>query len=288
MLWMGSCFVESMEPKVRALDLKASFNPLGVCFHPEVLCRLMTMTADTIGQLSFEHQGIWKNYWLPASFSGSEEDLQNQIQKAIEERNKALIKPDWLVMTWGTAYFYEHQNLGLVGKCHKMPGSFFEKKRSSVDSIVARCTELLAQLREANPNLKVILTVSPVRHSRDGLAQNAVSKSILRLAAQQVVETISNVYYFPAYEIVLDELRDYRFFENDMVHPNAVAIDFIWSAFEKQFFSKEMQETNALMKKLKQLEKHQPLGNQGKEFDQWQLMIESAGQEITNRVQMGY
>ncbi|HRH34053.1 MAG TPA: GSCFA domain-containing protein [Catalimonadaceae bacterium] len=288
MVWMGSCFVQNMEPFLTRFQYSALVNPLGVVFHPIVMLRLLEMNANEILEKSFEGQSVWKNYWLAATFSGSETSIANAITQAVQIRNVNIKKAGWLVLTMGTAFWYQHKQLGLVGKCHKQAGNLFEKRRSDLTEIVVQFKQTIENLRIGNPELKVILTVSPVRHTRDGLAENSVSKSILRLACLQLCEEVDQVFYFPAFEIVMDELRDYRFFGPDLVHPTEEAVAYIWSRFEEQFFSTEDRETNRQIQSYLKLKSHKPLVDFGFEFERWQQELDHQSAQISSRIELGF
>ena len=248
---------------------------MGVVFHPLVIRQLLQMTEPEFLSHSFEKDGVWQNYWLGHPFHGRhQEELNHQIRQAHVQLQESLQKSSWLVMTWGTAFWYDHQTLGMVGKCHKQPQSGFTKKRSNPAELVALWKEEILRLREQNPTLKILLTLSPVRHTRDGLEENAVSKSALRVAIQQLQEELPEVYYFPAYEMMLDELRDYRFYDRDLIHPNAEAVSHIWNRFSALWLDPEEVKQNELIREVLQLENHRPLISYGKEFDTWQAVLE--------------
>jgi len=143
------------------------------------------------------------------------------------------------LITFGTAYVYRLRQTGeMVGNCHKFPSEMFDRYRLTVDDIVAEWSELIADLCETNPSMRIVFTVSPIRHWRDGAHENQVSKSILHLAIDQLIDEFGdNLYYFPAYEIVMDELRDYRFYAEDMFHPSETAINYLWERFRETFFT---------------------------------------------------
>jgi hypothetical protein len=275
MLWMGSCFVESLSPFLKQYGYQVHANPLGVVFHPLVIRQLLQMTEPEFQSHSFEKDGVWLNYWLGHPFHGRNfEELNNQIREARRQLQETLQNASWLVMTWGTAFWYDHKDLGMVGKCHKQPQSVFTKRRSSPNEIVALWKEEIHQIRQQNPTIKILLTLSPVRHTRDGLEENAVSKSALRVAIQQLTEELPDIHYFPAYEIMLDELRDYRFFERDLIHPNAEAVSYIWNRFSSQWLDPEEVKQNDLIQEVIQLENHRPLISYGKEYETWLAMLE--------------
>lgn len=281
MLWMGSCFVESMATFLQQFRYKAEINPLGVVFHPLVLEKLLGLSTEDFRPFHFEKSGVWLNYLLGNPFvAQSPEQLDELIAEAAAKTRTALASADWLVMTWGTAYWYSHTALGMVGKCHKQPNLLFEKKRSSPEEISAVWIRKTEQLRAINPGLKVLITLSPVRHTRDGLPENALSKACLRLAIEQVVLATNQVCYFPAFEMVMDELRDYRFFEPDLVHPNKEAISYLWKRFSDQFLEPGQVKTNQAMLDLHQLKNHRPVASFGNEFQAWKSAIARKTTEV--------
>lgn len=288
MLWMGSCFVQSMESFLSRFRFSALVNPFGVVFHPVVMARLLEMNSGEILEKSFEYQSVWKNYWLASTFSGSLQSITDAITRATEVRDLQLKKSSWLVLTLGTAFWYDHYQLGMVGKCHKQHSNLFAKKRSTVSEINQSLRLVIENLRLSNPDLKVILTVSPVRHTRDGLEQNSVSKSTLRLACSELCKELNQIYYFPAFEIVVDELRDYRFFGPDLVHPSEEAVAYIWSRFEDQFFSSDTRETNRRIQGYFDLSSHKPLVEFGLEYERWQQNLNQLSQQISMRIESGF
>jgi hypothetical protein len=165
--------------------------------------------------------------------------LLSDIRSVATEVSTFAASSDFLILTWGTSFSYFDKHLNkTVANCHKMPADRFEKRLSTVDEIVSNFSSLLYNLPSTT---QVVLTVSPVRHTKDGMTENQVSKSTLRVAADIVSKQFENVHYFPAYEIMLDELRDYRFCEADMIHPNEQAQDYIWERFMAAYFDQELQ-----------------------------------------------
>ena len=166
-----------------------------------------------------------------------------------------------LLITFGTAYVYQlKSDESIVGNCHKFPADRFSRRRLSVAEITADWTALINELLNVNPQLKVIFTVSPIRHFKDGAHENQLSKSILHLAIANLEDRFkANVKYFPAYEIIMDELRDYRFYASDMLHPSDVAIEYLWLRFSETYFSKETQEIIREWITVSQALQHRPL-----------------------------
>ena len=182
-----------------------------------------------------------------------------------------------MILTLGTAHVFEYKKTGkIVANCHKIPGSEFERRRLSIDEISEALNGILELTHKLNPEIKVILTVSPVRHIRDGLIENQKSKATLLLAIDGVQKANpESVFYFPAYEIVLDDLRDYRFFKEDLIHPNDTAIDYVWQYFERAFFSKKTIEIIRKVEKINRAAAHRPLNPSSKshrEFLKKQLL----------------
>jgi hypothetical protein len=280
-LWMGSCFVDSFQPFLEEFQYPALVNPLGVVFHPLVLGELLFQSLESILSKNFEREGVWLNYWLGSGFSASsEEELIQQITRAKKETDAQFAKADWLVMTWGTAFWYEHEAFGLVGKCHRQPGNWFKKYRSEPEEITEKWKNWIQAWRRENPNRKVLITLSPVRHTRDGLPENAVSKSALRLAIENLCQALPSVYYYPSYELVLDELRDYRYFENDLIHPRKEAVEWIWDKFSNAFLEETEASTNQKIKEWQTLKRHRPQSPFGKEYETWKNKIGEKGKEV--------
>ena len=284
-MWMGSCFVESMASYLKLFQYQAVVNPFGVVFHPLVLQKLIDVSFPELLKTNFKKHGVWQNFLLGVPFAASTESGLNQnIEQASQLIQQELRTADWLVTTWGTAFWYEHETFGMVGKCHKFPQNIFQKRLSTVDDIVGIWRDQIFRLKSHNKDLKIILTLSPVRHTRDTLEGNAVSKSTLRIAIHQLTEEFDFVFYFPAYEIVMDELRDYRFFEKDMIHPNKEATAYLWDRFAKQFIDGNEQETNALIQSLKQDDGHTSTVNFGEDFIKLQAIKEEKKRLISEKV----
>jgi hypothetical protein len=284
-LWLGSCFAEVLGQRALDSGYQARVNPMGVVFHPNVLARLLSISMDELESTCFQKEGVWLNYWLGTPFAASDKGtLLHQIQTAHKTLEAALAESSWLVITWGTALYYNHKDWGLVGKCHKLPGNQFDRFRSSPDELVSVWKIALERLWKTNPDLNIILTVSPVRHTREGLVENNRSKSSLLLAAGSLAESHEKVHYFPSYEMVMDELRDYRFFGADLIHPNEQAQDHIWKVFSDMAFPGSEQETNQRLRKFKQLKSHRPFVDFGPEFMAWQSAISKEKAILTEQI----
>jgi hypothetical protein len=237
-LCIGSCFAEHMGQRLAALPLEVSNQALGTLFHP--LSILRGLQPQQLTREELYQQG--PHYVHPdfhSQFMGENpSDFLAQLNELKAKAITFLASSQFLVITWGTAFYYEDQVLGrAIANCHKQPSSRFIKKQSTVDEICAGYEVFLHE----NPRTQIILTVSPVRHTKDGIPENAVSKAILRIAAEQLAKNFPDqITYFPAFELMMDELRDYRFYQADLIHPTEQAIQYIFERFKQAHFEDEL------------------------------------------------
>ena len=233
-LLLGSCFADEMREKLRGLKFRASGNFSGPLFNPSSVAAALRGTADThpaaIEELRQDTDGRWFHYGVcTEADSPDPQALLAYLDRTREALRREAEACDTLVVTFGTAWVYRLRETGeTVANCHRQPQRLFERRRLSVGEIVGEWSELLrTRLRDK----RVILTVSPVRHAGDGLDGNCLSKSTLRVAAAELEERFTRVDYFPAYEILTDDLRDYRFYADDLVHPSRQAVEYVWEKF---------------------------------------------------------
>lgn len=247
MLLFGSCFAENIGKQLLENKFSVNVNPFGVLYNPasisqsiELLQKNRVFTEEDV----FQNQGVFRSYFHHSAFSTSSKD--EFLQTINEKREKAsqdLKEAEVLLITFGTAYVFSlKENEQVVANCHKQPLNIFNREKLSVDEIVFSWGKLIEASLSINPDLKILFTVSPIRHWKDGAHNNQLSKATLLLAIEELMNKFSNLYYFPSYEIVLDELRDYRFYAEDMVHPNDVAIRYIWEIFNDTYFDKQTQQ----------------------------------------------
>lgn len=229
-LLLGSCFSENMGEKMAYHQFQHLRNPLGILFHPLAIENLLNRAKNLVSFLPgdlFEHNGLWHSYEAHSSLdSENKKEVLVQLNTAVKETNDFLKNASHVILTLGTAWVYRHKDSGkVVANCHKVPQRAFDKELLSVAEIVQSLENCIRLVQEANPAVEVILTVSPVRHLKDGFVENQRSKSHLITAVHEVIskkaEENCGVSYFSSYEIQMDELRDYRFYKEDMVHPNA-------------------------------------------------------------------
>jgi hypothetical protein len=235
-LTMGSCFAASMGDRLSQLPLEVMCQPFGTLFHPFAITRAL---SGVVSEEVYEQNGYFLHPDYHSVFTAtSSAELLNDVRSVGAEVTEFIAGADFQLITWGTSFSYFDKYLNKsVANCHKLPADRFEKRLSTVEEIVDDFQSLLSTLPSTT---QVVLTVSPVRHTKDGMLENQVSKSTLRLAADIVSKRFENVHYFPAYEIMMDELRDYRFYEADMIHPNQQAQAYIWERFKASYFDNEL------------------------------------------------
>lgn len=234
-LLLGSCFAQNIGCKLDYYKFQSVTNPFGIIFNPISLQRLVqdAVANKTYTECDvFESNGIWKSYLAHSNLNASSR-LQAVInlQEAQQQLRLQLLEASHLVLTLGTAWVYRHMATNqIVANCHKIPQKEFRKELLSVDTITQILWQMENDVRSLNPKINILFTVSPVRHLKDGFVQNTRSKAHLISAVHEVVDT-TNATYFPAYEIVMDELRDYRFYTGDMLHLTTQTINYIWERF---------------------------------------------------------
>ncbi len=263
LLTLGSCFAEHMGQKLEAYKFPIVRNPFGIIYNPVAIAQsLVHLLEAKIYQASdlflqnerwhsFDHHG---HFALP-DVEESLEKINSQLQSA----RQLLTSQSTLLITLGTATVFEHLASGkIVSNCHKLPSDHFKRFRLAPEEVVAALAPALQVLQEKFPGVQCILTVSPVRHLKDGLIENQKSKATLLLAAEKLGQQFPGVVYFPAYEFQLDDLRDYRFYAADLLHPNQQAIDYIWGKFADHYFSDTTQQLNRRIEKILVAAKHRP------------------------------
>lgn len=246
-LTQGSCFADAIGDRLATHKLNALVNPFGVIYNPESIHKalLYAIYNEAVPPQTFlKHGDVHLNFDFHSAFSAlTHEELSAQLNNAVGATHYFLKKADWLVITYGTAWVYERQETGeIVANCHKLPAAHFSKSLMSTHVIVSSFARFYEALKKLNDGIRVIITVSPVRHLKDTLELNGVSKAILRVACHEIQAQFTDVEYFPAYEMMIDDLRDYRFYKSDMLHPTAQAEDYIWENFMERYFSAELKD----------------------------------------------
>jgi hypothetical protein len=260
---IGSCFSDNIGQKLKKLKFEVLSNPYGVVFNPYSIQEVFN---HILGHRKLDDQdlvqnsGLWHSYLHHSSFSEPDKNvLLEKIENVRQESIGFLKEADFLFITFGTAWVYElNASKRIVSNCHKVPAKEFKRFRLASCDITDEFGMLLQKLEELNPNLKVIFTLSPIRHLKDGAVENTLSKSILSVSIHELVSTYTQCNYFPSYELVMDDLRDYRFYAEDMTHLSAQAVDYIFERFGNTFFGRETKQQIAEIEKLKKAVAHRP------------------------------
>jgi hypothetical protein len=270
----GSCFTEHIGKSLQHSKFQTLFNPDGILFDAVQVARsvLSWLEKKPVTESDiFQYQEIWHSWMHHGKFSDM--DAHNILAHILQSQNEAhdfLLSAQWLVLTLGSAYTYQiNENMpvnylgGLkpgnaVANCHKLPGKWFDKQLLSVPDIITAYDNLLYRLKQANPSIKLMFTISPVRHVRDGIIENNRSKARLIEAVHHLVNKFDNIYYFPAYELVIDVLRDYRFYDTDLAHPNYAATEYVMNFFFQHCFSSDTLKVREEIQQLATAFSHRP------------------------------
>ena len=270
-MFIGSCFTENIASRLSDLKFKTDVNPFGILYNPisilnsiEYLDSKKSLTENDL----FYENGIWKSFSHHSRFSNTDKETAlNNINDRIRFSSNFLRNTDFLFITLGTSYVYEFKKTGsIVSNCHKVLSSNFNHFLLSVDEVYESQYRIIELVKKINPKINFVYTISPVRHLKNGAHENQLSKSVLILAIKKLKEKFPYIGYFPAYEIMLDELRDYRFYEEDMVHPTKIAIDYIWQKFSDCYFEESTRKLSAQIELINKARKHRPLFPESDEF----------------------
>ena len=282
-LLIGSCFVENIGNKLEYFKFQNLLNPFGILFHPKAI---ETLIADSFGKKKYSEKDIffyneqWHSFDAHSKLSNpSKEILLLELNSQLGLTNQKIQKASHVIITLGTAWIYrfvESQNI--VANCHKVPQKQFSKELLSVEEIVQSLENMVRLIKKANPDVAIIFTVSPVRHLKDGFIENSQSKSHLITAIYSILK--DNIHYFPSYEIMMDELRDYRFYAEDMIHPNHLSIEYIWNKFKEVWISEDsnkiMDEVDVIQKGLQ----HKPFNPNSESHQKFLQNLEISKQQL--------
>ena len=285
-LMIGSCFTEHIHAYFKSYKFTCLQNPHGTLFNPisifsaiETYAQCKVIDKESL----FNQNGLWNSWDFHSSLSHSDKGLAlEKMNQSIKSAHSFLKETDWLVITLGSSFVYEFENKFIVANCHKVPTSKFNKRLLRISEIEKRFEKMLLQIKLINPNIKIIFTVSPVRHLRDGFVENNRSKSILLHVVGELVNDL-DIFYFPSYELIIDDLRDYRFYAEDMVHPNYQATKYVWLKFCTACIDGK---TRELMKEIDQLSNaihHKPMHPDSNEHKQFIAKFKSLSLDLANR-----
>lgn len=273
-LSLGSCFASNVAERLARAKFCVTSSPTGILFNPESIAA----TLDRFDAVARGDNGAlpaaedlaygnerWFSYDFHSDFSATDAtDALAAMQEAVRHGAQTLMDAQVVIITFGTAFVFRNKQSGdVVANCHKQPQALFQREMMSAEQIAARYISLM---QGPLAGKQVIFTVSPVRHLADGLEQNSLSKATLRVAVDLIQKACPNAYYFPSYEIVMDELRDYRFYADDMTHPSRMAIDYIWERFGEVAFSDKTKALNKRIERIVRASEHRPFNRNGQEY----------------------
>ena len=276
LLFLGSCFADEIGSLCYGLGFDALVNPFGVLYNPASIAQSMERLDSGMPFVAEEVIRVGEGQYCTFShntafWNSSEKTLLEQVNQSLAEAHAHFAKSKWIIISLGTSWvFQDKETQKVVSNCHKLPAKLFERQFLSVEQSFHYLSEIVKQ----HPEKQFVFTVSPLRHLKDGLHENQLSKAALLLAVDQVCKQFTNAHYFPAYEILLDELRDYRFYKEDMVHPTEQAVRYIWEHFADFAIDPKEESAMKAAAELKQMLQHRPLFPESEAFKKFELMKE--------------
>ncbi|MGL4780096.1 MAG: GSCFA domain-containing protein [Bacteroidales bacterium] len=263
-LSLGSCFADHIGNKLIEGKFHIQSNPFGVLYNPASILSAIKLLEDRVFVKEdelHESMGLWSSFKFHSIYSSEIRQQALDTMNTVISTNSAFFEEtEILLITFGTAWVYELKETGeIVSNCHKLPAQKFSRRRLSVDEVVSQWSELLDRFFASRMGRNVIFTVSPIRHWKDGSFENQCSKATLILAIDQLCKRYAGCHYFPSYEIFMDELRDYRFYADDMIHPSRLGVEYVWERFSHSFFTKETKADYLEWMKIKKMIDHRPL-----------------------------
>ncbi|MBC7884788.1 MAG: GSCFA domain-containing protein [Saprospiraceae bacterium] len=273
-LMLGSCFSQHIGERLQYYKFKCNVNPFGTIFNPVSIAKLITYVSNCTSVLPDElilSHGIYVHPDFHSVLSDENEEMALiKINSAIAETNTFMKQARFVFLTPGTSVAYKSNKTGaVVANCHKLPASNFTKINIGIQEGVNVLIQLINDIHKINPDIKIIFTVSPVRHTKEGLIQNARSKARLINMVELIQSEYNEIAYFPSFEWMMDDLRDYRYYDADLIHPNETAINYIWEKFCTHYFSDE---TNVLLKEIKKIKLavgHKPFSKNSNDFKEF-------------------
>lgn len=284
---IGSCFTEHMHEKLKKYKFKALQNPNGILFNPLSISQAIEFYLKNKsiheGEL-FLKNGLWNHWQFHSSLSSSEKDSALKIMNSnIESSHQFLCSAKWLIITFGSSIVYELHDGKVVANCHKAPMDMFTRRMLTLDEIIQTYSKTINEIRTFNPSINIIFTVSPVRHLKEGFVENNRSKSTLILAIAKLIEEFDHCFYFPSYELIIDDLRDYRFYAEDMVHPNYLATNYVWEKFSLACIDGKTRQVFKELDFINNALNHRPLHPESEEHKKFRAKIYTSIQELVNR-----
>ncbi len=284
-LMIGSCFAEHIGTRLKERFFQIDLNPFGVLFNPVSIAgglqRLINGEPYKLDDL-FVYQGLWHSFDHHSRFSGSDPvEVLDRINMQLLESSEKIRKTSRLFITLGTASVYHYLKTGrVVSNCHQVPAGEFQNQLLRVGDIVRIYTRIVQDLLHINPDLKLVFTVSPVRYWKDGPNGNQISKATLILAVSELVKDFDQISYFPAYEIFMDDLRDYRFYDQDLLHPGMAGISYTWRKFEETYLGEETLNLNKKIEKLQKSRNHRPRNPDTEEYQDFLTKLKNKAEQL--------
>ncbi len=288
-LTLGSCFSTNIGNELKQAKFNASVNPFGIIYNPVSIFKLLknSLINPKFDDLDFiERDRLWYHLDFHSEVTAKNRGaLEKKIQEIYHEVSTSIKQAKWLMITLGTATVYcKQSSQQVVANCHKLPQKNFTKSMVTPAIILEQFKFCYEVIKAINPEINFLFTVSPIRHIKDTIPVNSLSKATLQLGVKEITKSFKDTYYFPAYELMMDDLRDYRFYEEDMLHPNQVAQKYIWRKFKETFFSEE---TKAFVKEWSQLAKsllHKPFNVHSTEHQKFLIKLLKQLENMSQRI----
>ena len=284
----GSCFAENIAQKFDYYKFQNIVNPFGIIFNTvsihNIIDRIINQKLFTVDDIFF-HNHSWHCFDVHSNLSNSDKEiLLNNLNEILKSTQQQIIDCSHFIITYGTSWAYKtKENNQVVANCHKMPQKHFTKHLLSANENEIAIEKTISIIKSINPNVKLIFTISPVRHIKDGFRENNVSKSNLISALDNIISKNPSIDYFPSYEIVLDELRDYRFYRSDMLHPNEIAIDYIWQRFTESTIDVDVLNIMIAIENIQKMINHKSNNEQSQQNQQLKSKIQEKIQQLQQK-----
>ncbi|QOD60183.1 GSCFA domain-containing protein [Polaribacter haliotis] len=289
LLLIGSCFSENIGEKLSYYKFQSNQNPFGILFQPKAIEHLVTNAINekiySQDDLIYQNER-WHCFDAHSSLSSANKnELLENLNSALRQTKKQLEEATHIVITLGTSWVYRFiETDAIVANCHKIPQKKFLKELLSVNEVSEILEGIVALIKSVNSSVQIIFTVSPVRHLKDGFVENTQSKSHLISGICSIINSRNNIHYFPSYEIMMDELRDYRFYNEDMIHPNTTAVNYIWNKFSSSWFSEEAQKTMQEIETIQKGISHRPFNENSEQHQKFLKNLDLKISEIQSKL----
>ncbi len=293
LMLFGSCFSKNIAKKLAYFKFQAKSNPFGILFNPIAIEQLITNAINLKEYTErdiFQLNERWHCFDVHSDISAVEKsELLKNLNAAITTTHKQLTEASHLIITLGTAWVYRFiETDAIVGNCHKIPQKKFLRELLSTEEITASLDHIITLVKSINPSVNIIFTVSPVRHLKDGFVENAQSKAHLLTAIHEITNAKKQFYYFPSYEIMLDDLRDYRFYASDMLHPNDTAITYIWEQFQMVWVAEKALLTMKEVETIQRGLAHRPFNPASEQHKKFLLNLKEKKERLFNNYQINF